>query len=90
MVKRLIYLVSICVTIGLVLALWATDGFQSLAASQSKPLIPFVAGVLLLAATLELLLLTTRLGLCAASRSNLELLSLMLARAFRLHQCFTP
>jgi hypothetical protein len=73
MVKRLIYLISICMTIGLVLALWATDGFQSLAASQTKPLIPFVAGVILLAATLELLLLTTRLGLCAASRTNLEL-----------------
>jgi hypothetical protein len=71
--KRLIYLVSICMTIGLVLALWATDGFQSVAASHSKPLMPFVAGVLLLAASLELLLLTSRLSLCANSRSNLEL-----------------
>jgi hypothetical protein len=73
MVKRLIYLISICMTIGLVLALWATDGFQSVAASHGKPLMPFVAGVLLLAASLELLLLTSRLSLCATSRSNLEL-----------------
>jgi hypothetical protein len=73
MVKRLIYLISICMTIGLALAVWATDGFQSFAASQSKPLIPFVAGVILLVVTLELLLLTTRLSLCATSRSNLEL-----------------
>jgi hypothetical protein len=72
-IKWLVYLVSICLTIGLFVALWATDGFRSVVASQNKPLMVFAAGVLCLAVSLGPLLLTNRFTLCLAERSNLEL-----------------
>jgi hypothetical protein len=73
-IKGLIYVTSICVTIGLFVAMWATEGFHSLAAWHSKPVMPFVYGVLVLATTLGASLFTHRLMLCMAQRSNLELL----------------
>lgn len=70
--KRLIYVFSVCITIGLLLALWVTRGFQDFATWKSKPLIPFVWGILVLAVGLGSILFTNRVATTLESRTELE------------------
>ena len=71
--KRLIYLFSICITMGLVLALWATDGFRSFATLNSKPFMPFAWGIMIFTAALGPILFANRLVVAMEDRSGLEI-----------------
>ena len=71
--KRLIYVISICSMMGLLVALWATEGFKDFSAWESKPVMPFVWGIPVFAAALGPLLLTNKLSAGLQTRSGLEL-----------------
>jgi hypothetical protein len=65
--KSLIYLISICFMLGLVAALWATEGFKDFAARRSA------WGIPVFAVALWPLLLTNKLSVRLQTKSGLEL-----------------
>ena|SRR5436190_14339517 len=56
--KTIVYCLSICASLSLLVMFWISAGFKDLGASEGKPLMPFLWGIVFFAAAFEPILLS--------------------------------
>ena len=72
--KTLFYLGNVGLTLGFLLAVWLTNGFQQFAAWHGKPVLPFLWGIVVVMLTLALLILANhRFSVSLEARNTWEI-----------------